>query len=177
MTNELHQRVLDILTENIRPSSSEAAEYKAYLPTEAVNNSTPRSLRAFIEIHEALAELATRDNYRTRHAGRTSTEGIGISFYTHLGRGIEIQSILLPTRSNWYGCIEAYLRGHDRSPLTAPTLHNARVGDEMRDGRPVFRVIGRPSRRFVTQLIDCFGRSSLFFNPSNRSSSNLRPSS
>ena len=169
LTSELQQAVLGILTDNLRPGSSEAEDpNKQHLPRQAVLNATLDSLQCFVDIHDAISAIVSPFHYRTRHAGRTSTEGIGLAFYTRpMGdgarvRGIQIQSILLPTRVNMSGCIEAYLRGHAHSPITAPLLSNGRVGDEIRDGRPVFRIIGPPSRELTQQVIDSFRRSSLF---------------
>ena len=175
MTSEFRQTVLDILsvldilTDNLRLGSSEADDpNKRHLPREAVSYATPESLRAFIDIHEALSDIVGPDNYRTRHTGQTSTEGIGLAYYTRpmgdgpRARGIEIQAVLLPTKVNRAGCIEAYLSGHNEPPITACTFHNQRDGEMMRDGRPVYRIIGRPSRQLTQQIIDSFTRSSLF---------------
>ena len=165
MTTDLQQAVVNILTENINPERSEARSNKANLPMDAVSNTTLASLRAFLEVHEALSDILNPTHYRTRHAGRTSTEGIGIAYFTrHLDdrTKVEIQSILLPTKQNWRGSIESYLRGHSESPITAPTFHNQPLQNEIRAGMPVFRVVGNPSSRLVEQLIASFSRSILF---------------
>ena len=175
MTTEFRQTVLDILSvldmlrDNLRPGSSEDEDPdKQHLPREAVSYATPESLRAFLDIHEAISDIVDPTHYRTRHTGQTSTEGIGLAYYTHpMGdrprvRGIEIQAVLLPTKPNRAGCIEAYLSGHNVSPITAHTFHNQRDGEKMRDRRPVYRIIGRPSQQLTQQIIDSFSRSSLF---------------
>ena len=160
LKSELQQAVLKILTDNLRSGSSEAENpNKQHLPAQAVSNATLDSLRAFIEIHEAISAIVGPGHYRTRHAGRTSTEGYGLAYYTRpmgdgpRARGKEIQSILLPTKANMRGCIEAYFRGHDASPISTPLIHNNRVGDVIIDGRPAFRIIGRPSTQLTEQII------------------------
>ena len=169
MTTDFRQTVLDILTDNLRQGSSEAEDpNKQCLPRKAVRYATPESLRAFLDIHEAISDFVGPAHYRTRHTARTSTEGIGLAYYTRpmrdgpRVRGIEIQAILLPTESNGAGCIEAYFRGHCVSPITARTFHNQRDGDRVIDGRPVYRIIGQPSQQLIQQNIDSFSKSSLF---------------
>ncbi len=154
--------VLDILRTNIRTGSSEAEEYKQHLPEQAVRNATPDSLRAFIQVHNTLADLVGNDHYRTRHTGRTSTRGYGIAYYTHpfgnrqKGRG-EIQGILLPTRDDYSGLLEAYLVGHRHAPVEG-AIHTG----ETRAGFPVFRVTLRPNPDYVNNLINEFRNSTLF---------------
>lgn len=156
--------VLDILRTNIRTGSSEAREYKQHLPEQAVRNANPDSLRSFIQVHNTLADLVGNDHYRTRHTDRTSTRGYGIAYFTHpfgnrqKGRG-EIQGILLPTRDDYSGLLEAYLVGHRHAPFegATPTRSN-----EIRAGFPVFQVTLRPTRVFVNDLINAFRGSALF---------------
>ena len=169
MTTELRQTVLNLLRENIHPDRNEANESRQHLPEEAIANATPDSLQAFFEILSAISNLLpSDDHYRTRFVEHSSTNGVGILYYTRpmgdgpQARGIQIQSILLPTKNKYVGCIEAYLRGHEHSPITAPLRCNEPVGNELIDGRPVFRIIGRPSRQLTQQVVNSFSRSSLF---------------
>ncbi len=156
--------VLDILRTNIRTGSSEAEEYKQHLPEQAVRNASLNSLRAFIQVHNALVDLVGSDHYRTRHTDRTSTRGYGITYFTQpfgnrqRGRG-EIQGILLPTSDDYSGLLEAYLVGHSRAPFegATPTRSN-----EIRAGFPVFQVTLIPTRVFVNDLINAFRSSALF---------------
>ena len=156
--------VLDILRTNIRTGSSEAAEYKQHLPEQAVRNASPGSLRAFIQVHNALADMIGSDHYRTRHTDRTSTHGYGIAYYTHpfgsrqKGRG-EIQGILLPISDDYSGLIEAYFVGHRHTPVEADYSWSM---SEIRAGLPVFHAANRPTGVFVRGLIDAFRKSALF---------------
>ena len=157
------ETILDILNTNIHPGRSEAREYKRHLPEQAVSNATAESLRAFIEVHTVLADLIHPDNYRTRHADKTSTGGYGVSYHTlpigdgPKAPGIEIQAILLPTRNNWSGFLHAYLRGHIHPPVEGATP----IG-EYRVDLPVFQAICRPTPAFVNGLINAFRSSALF---------------
>lgn len=166
---DLRQIVLDILRENIHSGRNEANEDRQHMPTEAIANSTHDSLQAFFQIHLAISNLLpSDDHYRTRFVERTSTNGVGIAYYTRpigegaKARGMEIQSILLPVNANMSGCIESYVSGHDESPIVAFAFHNQRERNKTRDGRPVFRIIGQPSSKLTEQLINSFSKSFLF---------------
>lgn len=66
MTADLQQTVLGILKDNLRPGSSEAEDAgKRRLPIDAVCNATPDSLRAFLKVHEAIADFVEPDHFRT----------------------------------------------------------------------------------------------------------------
>ena len=168
MTHDWSQTVRGILRSNLRPGSSEASREKRSLLQTAIENGTPGSLQAFIEIHEALAELAGKDHCRTRHTLRTSTGGIGIQYFTHpfgnrqRGRG-DIQSVLLPTVPRYKGFIESYFIGHDEPPVTGATVITTRVGQHViKFGHPTFQVIRRPSSCLASELVAAFRRSSQF---------------
>ena len=164
MTQELQQTVLDILTDNLRPGSSEATDQgKRSLPARAVSNATPDSLRAFLEVHEAIGDIVGPDHYRTRHAGRTSKERIGLRYVTRpMVEGkparTEIQTLQLPLRPSLSGYIHAALSGHDQAPVNAKYVEN--IGT--RAGKPVFLVTDRPTPKFCEELIQAFRTSSLF---------------
>ena len=169
MTQELQLNVLNTLIENIHLGRNESNEDRQHLPGEAIDNSTLDSLQAFLEIHSAISDILPSDgHYRTRFVERSSTNGVGIIYYTRpigegpKARGTEIQSLLLPTSANWRGCIESYLSGHVESPITVLTPYNQSVGNELRDRRPVFRIIGRPSRQLTRQIVTAFRISSLY---------------
>ena len=160
--SEDEQTVLRILRDNIR-GRSEARENKLYLPEMAVRNATPESLSAVIDIHNTLAGLVPPGNYRTRHTGRTSTGGYGISYQTlpvgdgPKAPGIEIQGVLLPTRDAWGGFLEVYFRGHRQAPV-----EGAADTGETKAGLPVFRVTQRPSPGYANGVINAFRNSILF---------------
>ena len=163
MNDELQSEALRILKDNIRPRSKESKPEYRHLPKSAVELATNGALRTFVEARCELVKLTPR--YRTRHTARTSTEGIGVSYYTVDGRLKEIQTVLLPTRTTQRGCVEAYLRGHDRSPITVHARSNQKypnpLDPQIIDGRPVYRVIALPSRDLTRELIGAFAKSSL----------------
>lgn len=163
-TSELQQTVLDILTNNLRPGSSEAEDpNKQCLPWQAVSKATPESLRAFIDIHEAISAIVGPDHYRTRHAGRTSKERIGLVYVTHpivdgKRARVQIQTLQLPLHPSWSGYIHAGLSGHAQVPIQAKYIEN--IGT--RAGKPVFLVTDRPTPQLCEGLISAFRASSLF---------------
>ena len=158
---EARQTALAILRENITPGSSLATNAdKRDWPEQAVDNATQASLCAFIEIHGILRDIVGSDNCTTGDAFKTSTQGLGVKYFTHIGRRLQIQSVLLPIKPAWHGYIESYLCGHEESPITTAEF-NCQTG-EVRDGRPVFRVISQPTPAYVRQLTACFLRSSIF---------------
>lgn len=164
MTPEMRQTVLAILKDNLRPGSSEAGDSKRNLPAQAVSNATFESLRAFLRIHEAISKIIGPDHYRTRHAGRTSKERIGLVYVTHpMADGkrarVQIQTLQLPLRPDWNGYIHAVLSGHARPPVQAEYIET--IGAP-RSGKPVFLVTGKPTHRLCEELISAFRASSLF---------------
>ena len=153
--------VAQLLQRYTRPGTSEDGEDKRGLVDEAVELATEQALRAFLCINVPLLDLAGDGRVRTRAAVQTKTNGIGLRYDTGVGaRPTEIQTILLPTKSDWRGWIEAYLRGHQKPPVTA-AAHVDPTGETI-DGRPVFRVIGKPSEELVKQLVRAFSTSSLY---------------
>ena len=168
MMTELEQEVLDILIEHIHPNRNEANPRRQHLFRRGVRYATPDALQAFLEIHSTFSSLLpSADHYRSRIVERSSSEGVGIIYYTRpVGDGInslgtQIQSILLPTKE-YRGCIESYSSGHDNSPITTHTIINRPVNNALRDGKPVFRILGKPSGILTQQLIGAFIGSSLF---------------
>ena len=164
MTTELRQTVFGLLRENLRTGSSEAEDAgKRHLPNEAVANATPESLRAFLKVHQAISEIVGPDHYRTRHAGRTSKDRIGLAYVTRPmveGRRArtQIQTLQLPLRPGWSGYIHAALSGHVEVPLVADYHEIIGTRVEM----PVFLVTSRPTPEFSEGLISAFSTSSLF---------------
>ena len=165
MTRREQQAVLNILRDNIRDDYGEARPDRRVLPRQAVDNATPESLRAFVEIHEELAQLVDPSHIRTRYIGvGTSTGGYGISYYRDpvISRATnrtnrEIQAVGLPTKPQWQGTLEVYFSGHDEPPVQSTDTQM--VGT--RAGRPVFHVRNAPTSQFVRQTIDAFRRSSI----------------
>ena len=165
MTKREQQVVLDILTDNIRDDYGEARPDRRILSRQAVDNATPESLRAFVEIHEELVQLVGASHIRTRYIGiGTSTGGYGLSYYRNPiiskaanRTNTEIQAVCLPSKLKWQGILEVYFSGHDESPVQSENIHV--VGT--RAGQPVFHVRNAPTARFVRQTIDAFRNSSL----------------
>lgn len=155
------QEVQRMLETHIRPDKSEEDEEKRSLIDEAVALATEDVLGAFLHVNYTLIERVGDDRVRTRAVLRTKTNGIGLLYNTGIGkRPKEIQTVLLPTKPQWKGQIEAYLRGHRCSPITAPTSVNEPTGETVY-GKPVFQVIGMPSQELVEQIIRAFTESSL----------------
>ena len=155
--------VAQMLRRFTRSGTSEDGEDKRRLVDEAIELATEDTLRAFLCVNMQLLDLAGDDRVRTRAAVRTNTNGIGLRYDTGIGaRPTEIQAILLPTRSNWKGQIEAYLRGHKESPVTTTAQVQVGVTGQTIDGRPVYRAIGMPSREMVAELVRAFTTSSLY---------------
>ena len=149
-----------MLTEHIRPGYSEDGADKRRLIPKALDLATWDVLMAFIEVNRALLDRVKRDRVRTRAAERTSTASIGLRYDTGKGaRPIEILSVLLPTKPTWKGRIEAYIRGHERAPIDA--CDYVKNTGETVAGKPVYRVIGEPSRELIRQLLSAFDNSSL----------------
>lgn len=74
--------MLDILRDNIRDDYGESRCDRMVLPEQAVDNATPESLRAFLQIHEELTQLVDRSHIRTRYTGPvTPTGDYGLSYY------------------------------------------------------------------------------------------------
>ena len=155
---EDEDRVLKMLRDNIWASYSESCDYKRHLPQKAIEFATAESLQSFLTVNDELQRMVGHGHYRTRDA----RGAIGIRYQEQpWQRGSrEIQSVLLPTGRKWLGCIWAYLRGHDTSPITAWTYVNEPTGETI-DGRPVFKVIGRPTSELAEQLIAAFRASSI----------------
>ena len=157
----LRQTALDILRFNTHPDRAESAPSRRRLPEEAVNNATPDSLRAFVEVFEEISHLLPPSHYRTRYTDRTRTLGYGITFYTRSTdsphRTARIQSVLLPTKQDYAGCLEAYIAGHDESPVTSDP-----VAIYPRWGTNEYWIIDQPSPRLVRELVQAFHDSALF---------------
>ena len=155
------QEVQRMLEKYIRPDTSENDDVKRRLIDEAVALATDNALRAFLDISRTLIELLGDNRIRTRAVVRTTTNGIGLRYDTGIGkRPTEIGTVLLPTRPQWKGQIEAYLRGHRRSPITVPASVNEQTGETVA-GKPVFRAIAKPSQKLVEQITRAFADSSL----------------
>ena len=154
-----------MLRDNIRDDYGEARPDRRVLPRRAVDNATPESLRAFVEIHEELSQLVDPSHIRTRYIGvGTSTGGYGLSYYRNPiiskaanRTNTEIQAICLPTKPEWQGILEVYFSGHDEAPVQSTDIQV--VGT--RAGQPVFHVRNAPTPRFVRRTIDAFRRSSI----------------
>lgn len=163
----LEQQVLEILDLNVRPCSSEAKSAKAHLPRRAVECATEDSLRAFLCVCHAVNAISAgcAISARTRGLLRTSTESIGLAWQEKTGRRREIQAVLLPTKQRWLGYVEAFLRGHHQTPVSAPATvnepHLISGKPEQIDGKPNFHVVAQPSTELIRQLIDAYRSSSL----------------
>ena len=156
MTQQDRETVLNLLTNKIHPSYGESQTHRWGLPREAVDNATADSLRAFLDIHEALSQLVECDHIRTRYIGAgTSTGGYGLSYHrspiVYRARDNEIQAVLLPTKPGYRGMLDVYFSGHARAPIRGANEIPGR-----RAGHPVFRVISAPTPQFVRQVIDVF---------------------
>ena len=152
-----------MLMDNIRKCSSESRDYKKCLPQKAIGFATDESLQSFLTVNDELQRMVGRGYYRTRAV----MGAIGIMYYEQAyyeqagrRRPREIQSVLLPTGRKWRGRIWAYLRGHHKSPITAPTCVNKPENRSI-DGKPVFKVIACPTPELTSQLIAAFSASSL----------------
>ena len=155
----LHAEIRTVLQSAVWPGTSEGTPEKQHLIDDAASNATAESVRVFLRVHEHHSGHLPEGHYRTRHAGRTKTEGIGIIYYNrpvNRPRKTEIRSILLPTKPRWPGYIELYLRGHDSCPIDARDVEEL---DALIAGKPVFHVIHRPSPLFIDQFIDQVDRS------------------
>ena len=129
------------------------------LPREAVDNSTAESLRAFLDIHEALSQLVACDHIRTRYIG---SEGHLQEDMDSRTIGVQSSIVLVTLRFRQY-CyrqntdiaeqLEAYFSGHASAPVPGANLVPGR-----RAGHPVFHVICNPTPQFVRQTIDVFSR-------------------
>ena len=165
--SQLGLQVLQLLSEKIRPGSSEGKEPRVRFPDLAVSNGTEESLRAFLCVYRAIESIRTTAaiEVRTRAINHTSTNAIGIAWQEATGRRREVQAVLLPTKPRWQGCVEAFLRGHDETPVGAPTKINMpyRISGErmLIDGKPNFHVIAEPSPDLVEQLVMAYKESSL----------------
>ena len=166
MTQPERQAVLDILRDNIRDDYSESRCERRVLPEQVVDNATPESLRAFLQIHEELTQLVDRSHIRTRYTrgAVTSTGGYGLSYYRSPiiskaanRTNTEIQAVCLPTKPRWQGILEVYFSGHDEAPGRSTDIQIA--GD--RAGRPVYHVRNEPTPLFVRQTIDAMRSSSI----------------
>lgn len=116
----LRLEVAQMLRRYTRPGTSEDSEDKRRLVDKAIELATADTIRAFLCINVPLLGLAGDDRVKTRVVARTTTHGIGLRYDTGVGaRPTEIQTILLPTRPQWKGWIEARLRGHEEPPVTA----------------------------------------------------------
>lgn len=162
---DLKRQVLDLLELNVRPGSSEETT-KRHLPQGAIECATEDSMRAFLCVCRTINSVMPDGiTVGTRGLLRTSTEGVGLAWQESTGRKREIQAVLLPTKPRWRGRIEAFIRGHERTPVSAPAEVNEphliggkpqRIG-----GKPNFHIVARPSAELVEQLIDAYKNSSL----------------
>ena len=162
----LEQQVLQLLRKKIRLGSSECEEPKVHFPDLAVCNGTEQSLRTLLFVHRGIELIRTADvSVRTRAIRHTSTDAVGLAWQEATGRRREIQAVLLPTKSAWQGCIEAFLRGHDETPVSAPTKVNKPhcIGGDLQliDGKPNFHIIAEPSPELIDQLVKAYEKSSL----------------
>ena len=156
MTQQERANVLNILRDNIHPDYGESQPHRQDLPQQAVDNATAESLRAFLDIHEALSQFVECDHIRTRYIGvGTSTGGYGLSYHrstiVYGARDSEIQAILLPTKPRHRGALDVYFSGHARVPIRGANEVPGR-----RVGLPVFRAISDPTPQFVRQTIAAF---------------------
>ena len=156
MAQQNRETVLNLLRNKIHPDYGESQTQRQGLPREAINNSTIQSLRAFLDIHEALSQLVEFDHIRTRYAARTSTGGYGLLYHrspiVYRARDNEIEAVLLPTKPGHCGQLEVYFSGHARAPIPGAI----EVPGGRRAGHPVFRTISPPTPQFVRQTIDAF---------------------
>jgi len=161
----LARTVLDILDANIQPGSRLAQADYADRPQMAVDNATHESLRGFIEVYEALGELISPDNVKTRNVEQTWRESYGLHYFTRpipdfgRARGNQIQANLLPILSELSGYLVVYFQGHVIPPVEAE--HSGQTG-ETKAECPVFWAVNRPTAAFVSGVIDAFSRSALF---------------
>ena len=155
----VRDRVLKMLRDNILPGYGESERGQEALPQKAIEFATDESLWGFLAVNDQLQQMTGPGHYRTR---AVYTSAIGMRYHIRAGRprSTEIQSVLLPTGPGRRGCILAYLRGHDMSPITAPTCVNNPTGQVIA-GRPVFLVTAPPTSELTAQLIAAFRASSL----------------
>ena len=154
MNDKLESEVLKVLRDNIWPDRSESKPPYCHWPQRAVKLAGEHALKLFLDVHDALAALTPR--YRTRQTDHTTTNGIGVGYFTRQGSRL-IQTVLLPTNESWGGYVEAYFRGHRRKPIKVPTC----VATGMRYGKPEYRVRDLPSDALASQIIRAFEESSL----------------
>ena len=157
MNDKLESEVLRVLEDDIRRGSGERKLDHHWLERE-VKLAGESALKLFLDVHNALIERTHR--HRTRRTLRTSTEGIGIGYYTCQGRLFEIQAVLLPTKERYRGQIVAYLKGHSREPITVSDCLYHEIKEE-RHGKPVYRITASPSPDLASQLVRAFEESSL----------------
>ena len=159
MIQQDRETVLNLLRNKIHPDYGESQPRRQGLPQQAVDNATPESLRAFLDIHEALSQFVECDHIRTRYIGvRASTGGYGLSYHrstiVYGARDSEIQAVLLPTKPRYSGVLDVYFSGHARVPIRGANEVPSRLG--RRVGLPVFRAISDPTPQFVRQTIAAF---------------------
>lgn len=164
LTQQNREAVLILLRNNIHPDYGEAQAHRQGLPREAVDISTAESLRAFLEIHEALSQLVECDHIRTRYTGvQTAARGYGLAYRRDpVRRGspnTEVQAVLLPTNPDFRGMLEIYFSGHNELPVDT---NDAETVEPPRQGFPVFRARFMPTPQLIRQSIDAFRRSGLF---------------
>ena len=156
MIQQDRETVLNLLRNKIHPDYGEAQTHRQDLPREAVDNSTAESLRAFLDIHEALSQLVECDHIRTRYTGVRASE-YGLSYFrdpiVYRARNMEIQAVLLPLNASYHGMLVVYFSGHEEAPVNATDF---RIEGNPRAGLPVFRVISGPAPQFVQQTIAAF---------------------
>ena len=161
----LANTVLEILLTYIQPGSRLAQPGYSDRPRMAVDNASPESLRGFIEIYEALSELINPNNVKTRNVEQTWRESYGLHYFTKpipdvgRARGNQIQANLLPINPELSGCLVVYFVGHTLLPVEAE--HSGQTG-ETKAECPVFWTVNRPTRVFVSGIIDAFSGSVLF---------------
>lgn len=164
--HQLEREVLRLLEQSIRPGSSEGNEPKRSFPELAVSNSTAESLRTLLCVYHTIESIRRAGVVvRTRAILRTGTDAVGLLWQEATGHRREIQAVLLPTKPRWQGCVEAFLRGHEETPISGATRVNkpyclsGRL--QLVDGKPNFHVIADGRPELIEQLIRAYRESSL----------------
>ena len=159
--------VLDIFDANIQPGSSLAEPDYSDRPRMAVDNATNESLRGFMEVYEALGELISPDNVKTRNVEQSRWKSYGSHYFTNpipdsgRARGNQIQANLLPIRPELSGYLVVYFVGHMVLPVEA---EDSGQTSETKAECPVFWAVNQPTVAFVSDVIGAFSRSVLFNN-------------
>jgi hypothetical protein len=152
---QLQEHARDLLVNSIVRGTSESSDYKRHLIDDAVANADVATLREFLSLHEQFSSIVQPHAFRTRHAGRTSSEGIGISYFSQPiadNRKVEVCAMLLPTKHRWSGYLEFYLSGQS----DAPEADEVTIDSKPRRGRLVYRLFNRPNPRFSNRIVILF---------------------